>query len=318
MSDLFKFDLQRFVGGVSAVIDDATVAVEGVLPASPEAGKYYFQSNSNVGSTFEGVVSITAELDDEGTYTVEGGEYYVISSVTGITLPSDAGAGEITTGSNVGASSEDYVPISGLGNSTLTFGGTELAFTNANADAVVNIYGGNKIADVEMDKGSFAVNASVGASIYVGSTDDGNLVSIDKPFSYTAGDSPAITVLEDGANVTGSDEAVLINAPSGAGQITISGSELVYNTAAAAVISVESSAVTGFNLNATGDKLAVTAALAKNEDFTVTDGDLEVSSALPTMSAYTVEKLESAYLATGMASVVSVEGDAVYKITNNS
>ena len=169
MSDLFKFDLQRFVGGISAVIDDATVVVEGVVPSSPEAGKYYFQANSSVGSTFEGNVSITAALDEDNEYVnASGSAYYVINSVTGIALPSDAGAGEITTGSNVGASSEDAVAISGLGNSTLTFGGLSLAFTDANADAVVNIYGGNRIADVEMDKGSFAVPQESGASIYVG------------------------------------------------------------------------------------------------------------------------------------------------------
>ena len=48
MSDLFKgfsFDLQRF--DVVTVVDDATVTVEGVVPATPEAGKVYW-ANANV------------------------------------------------------------------------------------------------------------------------------------------------------------------------------------------------------------------------------------------------------------------------------
>ena len=97
MSDLFKFDLQRFVGGVSAVIDDATVAVEGVVPASPEAGKYYFESgNYTVGTTFD-AITIGADTDGE-EHLADADDslsaYYVINSVTGITLPGDAVAGD--------------------------------------------------------------------------------------------------------------------------------------------------------------------------------------------------------------------------------
>ena len=300
MSDLV-FDLQRFA--VVYETDDGLVTVQ-PYQAAGESGAYYFAENNDVTSTFTtGDVTLTATEDDD-----DNGATYL--TVTELALPG-SGSGVITTGTGVGSKSEP-IALNGLGDAELTFSGTTFQFAGADENAALNVYS-SVVSSLDFESGSFTMPN--GGEIAVGDS----TVGVDKSFTYTAGgDDLIITVNEESANVNvSSEEVMLINAPSGAHDITVGGNELKYATKAAAVITVESGAVTGFNLASVDDAVKVPAAIASNSDFSITEE--QVNENLPS-TGYTITKTSSGYFADdfGVDSVVVPPEDSEYTLTNAS
>ncbi len=306
MSNLI-FDLQRF-----AIVFNTNDGLVTVQPYTSEtvAGAYYFDGAGkyNISSTFEGDVTISAEFDE-----VDG--YYIITEVDSIALPGE-GSGTITTGTGVGTSADNSVEITNLGNSMLTFGGTTLAFDTTDKNSAVHVYGGSHIAYVEIENGSFS--AASATNLHVNDTYYSSAITIDKDFTYKAGNDPVITISETGANVAASDGATKIIAPAGQNNsITVLGTTLNYSSANAAAIAIdtENASVSGYTLSEIGDKVIVPAALAKNENFVLNGGNID-NSYLPA-TGYTIEKLDSGYFANGFNSGSLTLGEE-YKLTNDS
>lgn len=217
MSDLFIFDLQRFgdvvvvatKGSESVTLDAATLTTAPSSVSDITEGGYYWNSeNLTVSSSFEGAVTVNAtykvtsagEDDDEK-------EYYVISAVDEIVLPSDGGSGTITTGSAVGSS--EAIPINNLGTTTLTVGETTLGF-NSVTDTLSGVYvANNKVSYVNINSGTLEITNESGISdlTLADESGEGNPVSVDKPFTYNPTGSGSIIISTEGTNVSKTDDA---------------------------------------------------------------------------------------------------------------
>ena len=341
MSDLFKFNLQRF-GDVVYLPNKATeyVTLTAITPGddAAEEGQFYWASDAaSIASTFDGQVTVTAsqtKVTVAGETEDDTKTYYTVGEITGIALPDNAGAGAITAGSDVGTvTTDDTTPatISGLGSATLTIGQTTLGFTNATGN--VQILGGDttSISEVDLETGSFAVTAEGGATgLYVDGTEAENEISINKPFTYTSavigsGDEAetvkTIDITGTGASIGATDGANTLTLPK-TDAITIGGASLAY-TVGADNASIDVSNGVGFFVQATGDKVVVPEALAAKagNGFAIYEGSstntITIKNNLPT-SGYTFERIgDSLYSASDLAGTVSFDKGG-YTLTNTS
>ena len=334
MSDLFKFDLQRF-GNVVYLPNGAAdyVTLSAITPGDTdaEAGQFYWASETaSIQSTFDGDVTVSANQIKK-TVTAENEddddkEYYVVSGVYGIALPSSGGTGTITAGTAVGTGDDGVAAITGLNNATLTFGDVTFGFSDADTDAAVQI-AGSTISEVDLNSGSFAITAAGGVTgLHVNGTSADDVVSVDKPFTYTAGVTSGdesisiITVTETGASIGGTDSAATVVAPA-ADTVTVNGTAFEY-TIGADVASIDVSSGVGIYLQAVNDKVVINdsvATLISDGNFSVYEGTTALKlTELPTVSGYTLTKIaDSEYEASGLASSVTLS-KGTYAIENTS
>ena len=335
MSDLFIFDLQRF-GDVVIMVDGNEVTVQGAIPSNEEdatEGAYYWSNaNVSVGSSFAGNVTLDVNtLEDDETF--ENVTINRISTIKGIILPANAGAGAIEAGSGVGGAADNAIAITNLGTATVTVGDTTLSF---NTDTTSGLYiNSNSVAYVSLASGSFDVTNEGGlGDLYVGGYDAGNAVNINKPFTYSvSGTTGSITLAEngDGAILTKTDDASQV-LTKGVNTITIADTTLNYSVAADSYATVDVSydedaaayKAEGLHLAGAGDAVNVSSVVA-SEDFTLYDGagddaaEIPLSN-LPSAGGYTVTKVqESVYSANGFETgTASLDSKGNYVLTNTS